>query len=437
MTPPNSSKRRIAWFSPTLRSSDDVGSVARYATELLLTKLSGSFEIELFENGFVEDGPVPSSHYLQAFHRHEQNPFDVFFYQLEDRPSSYFTRIHLGLIPGVVWFHDFLLSTDGPEPILNSSWNDTSLHFRGKRSSFPERGKEYTRVGPHARREAAFSLCALFSSIRDHHEYLELRQDGITNERESFYLPVPVEPISLKSCPLSNELVLGMVCPPHGEYRVHKVLQALRALPEDRIRLLWFVDASHLSQAHSLVREYGVRPERVDIRDGRSPEAWRAALGSIDVCIHTFFSSYGHLEPYISLSLMAGKPVLSSSFGATGFLPEEVAFLVDPGETEAHEIAALLKRFVGCELPKDNCPGQMLAQENFLVDMVAGELAQVFERTAGQISHRMLANWSEFLKRARAELARETSALFGEGWDTVCRPTFQEMGWLQNAGGSR
>lgn len=56
MTPPNSSKRRIAWFSPTLRSSDDVGSVARYATELLLTKLSGSFEIELLRMDLLKMG---------------------------------------------------------------------------------------------------------------------------------------------------------------------------------------------------------------------------------------------------------------------------------------------------------------------------------------------------------------------------------------------
>ncbi|NDC39127.1 MAG: hypothetical protein EBZ48_13955, partial [Proteobacteria bacterium] len=132
-----SKKLRIAWFSPLPGGSTPIGSKSAYASEKLLPLLRASFDLELFHDEFRPYQDYPTHHYLSAFERHAAAPFDLFFYQLEDLPSSAFARAHLGLIPGVVWFHDLLFTTKCPEGLLHSSWEVALQKFLGLKAIWP------------------------------------------------------------------------------------------------------------------------------------------------------------------------------------------------------------------------------------------------------------------------------------------------------------
>ena len=82
---------RVAWFAP-LKDQESLGA---YTTRILLPHLKNKCDITLFD---LESGEFLGQHvknFLSAFREHREQPFDLFFYQLEDRRSAYFVRTHL------------------------------------------------------------------------------------------------------------------------------------------------------------------------------------------------------------------------------------------------------------------------------------------------------------------------------------------------------
>ncbi|MCB0332204.1 MAG: glycosyltransferase [Bdellovibrionales bacterium] len=442
-----SCKLRIAWFSPLAKDGET--SLSAYATETLLPYLTDRFEIELFHDSFFSHKSYPTYHYLNAFLRDKERPFDLFFYQLEDAPCTKFVRMHLGLMPGVTWFHHFFLSDDGPEPILNSGWQDTVELFSGKRTDWPERGKEYTRPGPQAYREAGLSFASLFSLERDHGEYERLVTHKLLAEsdnRQSFFLPLPVsdEIFSCRnqqSTSARNPFRVGYFGSPRIEHRAHKVLQALTEGYEQEVQLHWVVPEQELAIAKERLSEFDLDAV---LYPQATPEQWKQLLPEIDCALHPLFSVFGQPGAPLAMSLAAGVPTLVTGFGNTERLVDEVACKIEPGSREVTQIASALRQLMKRPRPLLNQEAQAFAREMYDARVIAAQLGDTFEHLVrGEESYlpQAMNRWRELEQDAAASLQSEVSSFLPsslwEGEDgKLLQPVFEELGWSAKGGAS-
>lgn len=424
-----SNKLRIAWFSPLHTKGQGSESVSAYCSDELLPLLRERFDIELFHNGFDRYRDFPTFHYLSAFVHHRERPYDLFFYQLEDRRASNFIRVHLGLMPGMVWFHDFIFTSFGPEPILNSPWNCAVRKFNGESLPWPKRGEELEQQGPLGYREGAWALAPLFSNPVAHAEYrrnIQTRLDAKAGDLSAFVpMPVSSRPVEHRR---AETLRVSFGGSPRIEHRAHKILQALSeaAVP---YRLQWLLSAAEEAPARELLREFEI--EACDLIIGRSPARWNALLQETDFALHPLFSVYGQADPYLGQSLMQGVPALVTRFGSTEYLPENLVFKIDPGSQEVFQIAEVMRALHARRVPDVRERTRRFALDFYAADHVAAELAHAFERAAPNIG-RFSERWSAFESAARASLLAEVPLLLPQSsdWELLLKPSFKELGWL-------
>ena len=456
---------RVAWFSPLNiegaklkiyeQQSDSIASSSSaYVSDILLPLLKNDFEIEVFHEGFESYQDFPTFHYLKAFERHAAKPFDLFFYQLEDRECCNFIRMHLGLMPGVVFFHDLLFTKDGPEPILNSPWTDViscfKNHCSGSKVAWPDRTKKFERQGPIAYREAGLSLLSLFSSERDYGEYTRqiehglsksLLEAGVKNTVEASYVPFPVDPaLALKPKSDSSKLRIGFCGSTKIEHRSHKLLEALSKTEVD-YKLIWMIDSDEENLALDLLGEFGI--ESYEFLVFRTPSAWQELVTSLDLAVHTQFSAFGQPGPYLAMSLMAGLPVAVTRFGTTDVLPASVVFHIEAGETESSQIIELLERLSDGSKTSSLQTTRDYAAEIFDCQAVASELSSMFLKSR-QYFQESLGAWDNFQFKARKSLLNEVSELYLRGSNldsrvlsegsehfakTVLKPIFRTLNW--------
>lgn len=425
-------KLRTAWFSDISRADGAAGiSLSSYATDLLYPVLSRKLDIELFSSfeGSWQGRSV--RHFLTAFRRHQSDPFDLFFYEFEDTKQSFFTRAHLGLMPGLVWFHDFFLTSDGPEPLLNSPWTETTAKFNYPERNWPPRGNEYKRPKPQAYREASLSFVPVFSSERDHDEYLRTvsircLQEGL----KSWYVPVPVDVETLKSASGEPQSRTVIFCgSPRIEHRAHKLLQAMKDAHVSW-KLMWLIDDIEREQAKSLIEESG--GGKWEILSPRTPEKWAEMIPHAQIAVHPHFSVYGHLNPYLPMSLAAGLPCIVSDFAGGSRLPDNLVFKIKPGDTEARELTMLLNR-----IEKSGGPGcfpeaSAYAAEVHSAEAIAAELEMIITESMPALSSAMK-RWNAMEEEARCGLFKEVL----EG-PRPCGPelrrSFTELGWGREEG---
>ncbi len=422
-------KLRIAWFS-NVSCAYRPGrvSLSSYTTRLLYPVLSKKLDIELFSSfeGSWEGRDV--RHFLTAFKRHKARPFDLFFYQFEDDSQSFFTRAHLGLMPGIVWFHDFFLTSDGPEPLLNSPWSETTAKFNEPERDWPCRENEYRRSGPQACREASLSFVPVFSSERDHDEYLRISsirclQEGL----RSWHLPVPMDMQMLKKTsgdlPSRTIIFCGS---PRIEHRAHKLLQAVKDAHASW-KVVWLIDDNEREHAGSLIDEFG--GGKINLESPRTPENWAAAIAQAQIAVHTHFSVYGHLNPYLPMSLAAGLPCVVSDFAGGSLLPDSLVFKIRPGDTEARELTMLLNRLEKAGGPGSFAEASVHAGEVHSHEVIASELEMIITESMPDLTKAM-ARWEAMEEDARISLLRE--ALSGSEGELLKR-NFSELGWLGEA----
>ncbi len=438
-------KLRIAWFS-ALNVQGDSASVSAYASEQLLPILSERFEFELFTSSFDRFQQYPTFHYLRAFERHRQNPFDLFFYQIEEGTSSHFTRFHSALQPGAVWFHDLIVSDAGPVPLYVSPWEKVVQKFKDPQTLWSERAEKSTHKGPLLYRESAFSGVSLFSTEHAHHEYRRLVKTRLV-DAPSYFLAHPVDP-GLTRIPHGALLQVAYCGSPRIEHRAQKVLPALAQI-KTPYRLCWMVAADEEAQARALLAEFP--PAEVELIIGRTPRRWSDIAKKSDVALHPLFSAYGQPGAYLAISLMCGVPSVVSSFGATEYLPESVVCKVRPGESESFETAEFLRRLLAPSAEGTALRGAMsersrrFALEFYDRRHIAAELALVFESQAPFLKQ-YLERWEEFesqAKRAALQEAKDvlrrghgaavsSKELFGEddfSWKQLVEPALKELGW--------
>lgn len=425
---------RLAWFSILNIEGKETPSPSAYFSDELLPLLKRRFEIELFHNGFDKYQGFPTFHYLTAVQRHQKKPYDLFFYQLEDGPASYFTRMHLALLPGVVLFHDFLFTSDGPEPILNSAWEEVIKKFHNPSRGWPARSAEYKKQGPQAYREAAMANVAIFSCEKDHAEYKRLIKTRLNSSADpgSFFLPHPVSGklAQIASRPKSGEdqWSVGYAGSVRIEHRAHKLLEAVSHFGK-KLKLIWLVCEQEREQAQALVNEFGV--ECFELVCSRTPEKWAALLDELDAACHPLFGVYGQPGPYLAMSLMAGLPCLVTGFGAIDYYPEQIVFKITPGESEATEMEQALGAILRRQVQFDPRAISAYAYELHESSAVAAQLGWILEQSRGQLRLAQL-EWQAFETLAQRALLKEvySAEIRAEGSEGVLEPAFQDLGWL-------
>lgn len=430
-----SARLRVAWFSVLNCGAEQGPSLSAYASDCLLPRLRERFTLELFHDSFERYRDFPTYHYLQAAERHAAQPYDIFCYQLEDSPAAAFMRIHLGLIPGVVWFHDLMLSNHGPEPILNSPWSETLKKFREPERPWPARGSEFQQEGPLAYREAGYAAVALFSNAAGHADYRNNVGERLAlpdRAPSSFHLPLPAQPMPLCETPPEERLLRIAYCgSPRIEHRAHKLCAALAALAAPW-RLEWLLDERERAQAEALAAEWGL--EGITFHCGRSPQRWAALVGRCHAAVHTLFSVFGQPGPYLQISLTAGLPALVTRFASSELLPDNVVWKIEPGETEAAQMREVLEHLAAEPHAGETDRIRAYAQESYDARAVAGELAAVFEMNAGYLQA-LLERWEAMRREARRALLDEAReiALGADGdralWDRLAAPVFADLGW--------
>lgn len=419
---------RIAWFSPLYIEGEITESKGAYLSDKLVPLIEEEFEIEFFYDGFDYYYDYPTYHYLRAAKRHEQDPFDLFFYQLEDGPAANFVRMHLALKPGVVLFHDFLFSSFGPEPILNSPWQHIARKFSDDSLPWPTRGGEFDQEGPVGFREASYAPLALFSQPAHHAEYKRLISKKIET-LGSHYLPLPIDiNIERGSSGLRTVCYCGS---PRIEHRSHKVLQALSEIKEP-FQFIWSVSKAEEAEAEELLREFSI--QNTELLSNRNPDSWREVLKRSDIAIHTHFSVFAGISPYFEMSMMAGLPCVVTRFGGMEFLPDDLVIRVQPGETESVEIGAAVKELLSgsVKIPSERI--QDFAREVFDRRMVAQELSTIFNNSY-EFFARFNSKWNSFEGEARGSLLNEALNIVPDDCDSdvnarkMLGSVYQELGW--------
>ncbi len=436
------SKARIAWFSPLSGPSS-----SWYTSKQLLPYLSRWFEIECFHDGqdqslSLEGTEIAVFHYLKARLRDRSRPFDAFIYHIEDRPECGFARIHVGLIPGIAWVHDFFMTTHGPEPILNSSWRETIRRFKDSSVTWPPRGTEFVPAGAYAAREVGVSALAVFSTPRDRAEAGRLLTDGRLDERgRSSFIPHPVPQALFELVRDARALrTIGISGRPVVECQIHSVFEALRQLP-NAITAIWPVAAHDRERAEALCVEFELQG-RCQIVIGDTHEDWIKILPMIDLGILLRFSAFGQVQPRLALTLASGCPAIITDFGSGEAVPEHACFKIPPGRDTARYVVEIVS-----ELSDENIRrragdhGRRYAREFNHPLYVAESLRRVLSSNNEYLAT-VRAEWGLVERAAHTELLQEIERISPVASEGVLaaplqqerRSAFKELGWLCEGG---
>jgi glycosyltransferase involved in cell wall biosynthesis len=394
-------KLRVAWFSPL--SDCNTESIALYFTQQLLPIIKDEIEVEIFHphvsNVQTCDSISDSTkchHFVRAVSEHSKRPFDLFFYQVEDHPSAFFSRYHLGVMPGLVLFHNYRLRTPTPPALRHSPFKEVIEMFRGKVERLPEERVWPENNCPIATRELSLAVGALFSQVRAVEEYQHFSHPRLIDSPFSAFLPTPVTTSASASRIKSPEapLLVGLCSDVGREGRAYKVLSALKSVTD--IRLIWLLDSKEIGAAQDLIADYGVA-NRVELRGGRSPISWQQLILEIDLAIHLHFGWYSTATPYLGISLAHGVPVVASDLGEGPYLSEDAAFSIRPGDREAQELAEVFRGFKGGF-------GTMHGDSAYQKRGVAEELLLAFEIVARDVAS-VMPRWRSLRSCAWREIS--------------------------------
>jgi glycosyltransferase involved in cell wall biosynthesis len=409
---------RVAWFSPDPELNKGQSyPLADYFSRQVLPEFSSDVDITVFTNSFSskvsQQCGCPSYNYLRAFEVHAEKPFDVFFYQIENSRSCYFSRIHMALHPGVTLFHDFILSDFGPEPILNSPWTDVCQNFLKMESGtdtivWPESDKKYDRTGPLAFREAALTLLPLFSNqnyIGDFQRQIEHKISNLPAQ----YLPVPAL-LSEDKANTQTDLVEPVVlyCGATGvENRAHMLLESLKRIV-NAPKLVWLIDSFEKVRAQELLQEFELKS--VELVEGRTPERWQGLLKQYPsaIAVHTLFSFYSNPSPYLETSMAAGIPCIVSDFGFSDSLPQDVVFKIAVGLDEVREMTALIEKLAKKFSSLYGQFGRRYADAHFSARQIALDLEFIFKNNLASLKAKQQV-WQALTQEAHKQVLVEAT----------------------------
>lgn len=426
-------KPRIAWFSPLTGDTCSAAGPSAYLTRTLIDELQGRFDIVLVSDFEDRAAAVPVVHFLRAFDMDRESPFDLWVYQLENSKATWFCRMHLAIQPGLVIFHDLLLSDYGPDPMTSTPSNELLDGYLSENQYFPSLDTFWKPEGPYAFREAAYSPVKCFTSRKDIAEWRRTMSHRPALGDKAWFLPYPVSPAA-SSRPVIREgsrLRVGFAGAPGIEQRSHVVLEALRGAAV-HTELVWLIDPAERATAEALIKEFDV--ESATLVEGRNPERWQSLLVDIDITIHLHFSVFDSPGPYLPVSICSGVPTVLSEFGDALTLPRDFFFFVQPGQKEVFELREVLSQFALLSAAQRSTLCDRLkgyGQEIHSTKIVAGELGMVIEHSIDELST-FMERWRIYRAQARASLlgSQPLNVKSSNEWySRYLSAAFEEIGW--------
>lgn len=340
-------------------------------------------------------------------------------YFFEDSRKSYLARALLGAHPGITILTSYFLTDYGPEPLHNSPWQETCANLKSSAGDFNFHPREYEwkQTPERAKRESFVSLASVFTSQEARAEYQKDRSGELlpfTGVDAFIPFPLKDEHLLLVNNKPKKVAWCGSV---NLEWRPHKILSALKGR-----EAVWLIDQSERQRAIELCSEFN--QHQVEIRIGRSPEAWRALLEEGVLPCHLLFSGFHSLSPYLELSIASGLPTIASSYGFPETFPEGVIYKVDSGENESLILSAyydrLLNRVEDLNLKKFK---QEVAQEFFAAKMVAQEFSRVIKQSESTLPH-FIKQWEKLYQAADQRVLIEGLS------ESYLAESFRELGWV-------
>lgn len=392
---------RIAWFSP-LKDSPVLRSP--WVTRQLLPLLPSDWQVELFvdsedwttvthnetnKNSQANFFGRPVFHFLRAFARHREQPFDIFFYQLEDHPACHYIDLSLELQPGVVLFHDIHLNRVGsrrsdrvlkPEDIhrLEEILTPDEKLFRDWRG----RGWDteiLDRVQHQGLEQCRLAAAALTTNGQTKRELskLLLPQSVISNVIP-FPFTTPQQSVDRATTRSAlnighSDFVCGFQSERFVQDRAQLIIESFIDLLDSyntgnlgrHTKLIWLVSSpAEQKRAASLCRDIvlgsplarslsAVDADRWSPADHGisivSPNSSTAQIEYVAACDCWCALSSGTMHsPYLSLyaALATGVPLLTSSIGASSELPAAVSPTIEVGVGEQRTLTLLFQELV-------------------------------------------------------------------------------------------
>jgi hypothetical protein len=341
-------------------------------------------------------------------------------------------------MPGVLWAHDLYLSDLGAEALHTSPWEQTIRRYHDRSVSFSDRDHAARQFAPVAYREVSLNPVVLCSSQRGLMTVKQITADRVTTDYSGGfdlgYLPVPIEATQRSRKSRTTEVPLRVVTAAGVglEGRSHTFLPALKAA-QGTWDLLWMIDACEQQRAESLLEEFKVQHE-VSLVVGRSPQAWSRMVDSADVALHLHNYFFGHLAPYLQISLEAGVPCVTlRAIGGVDF-PESAVWTVVPGHAESKQISEALSLIGKVGPVGAGLHGQEVARHESEASSVADRLAATFERSAPVLAP-VMERWGQLFAEAKGELFKEVQALMDgaacdvSAYEELFLPAVRELGW--------
>jgi hypothetical protein len=415
---------RIAWFSPLLKNIHGYPSLASYATKLLIPELKKHFSITIFtdqpKEGVSRDGDIDVYHYLRAYKIHEENPFQLFFYQIEDSKVTNFCRHHLGLIPGITWFHSYLLLNRPPEALSHTPWEEVIKWVKAKSqqgatatSELPTETIWVDTNNPMPSREFSLSFNPLFSQAWFVREYNRLNLDKLSDALDSnfissaTYLPLPVADNTgnLSFKPNTWEFTIGLVGNPAPESRYFKILQAF-AESEYTYKLIWFVSKECRDSADRLTNNF-LAPnsaKSISIVCYNTFSELKEWLKEVSLLFLLKFSVFGTRAPILQLAASQGVPLAITDFAEGEFFPTNLFFNIPLGDGEQQAISsAIAEVYSDSDNSIKRAKLQSYVKEEFALNVVAEQLKLYLLEQASLLSP-LYATWFNITKRLKGEL---------------------------------
>jgi hypothetical protein len=218
------------------------------------------------------------------------------------------------------------------------------------------------------------------------------------------------------------------------EGRAHKFLPVLKKMP-GAWRLVWMLDPHEISAAQALVREFGISEQRVNFISPRSPDTWSKIIKESDLALHLHTSTFGHLSPYIQLTMADGCPAVVAQSGQGEDIPNNVAFHIVPGVHESAQIGAVIGAVR--KHGRDALGGEGTRYMSASSDStdIAHRLSAGFRSWAPQLKE-VMQRWQELQRRAQQELLGEVKHLVcdeslatPDPFDVSLLPAIKELGW--------
>lgn len=429
-------KLRIAWFSHLARSNEAASTVSQYCTDLIVPLMRDEFDIEIFSG--LTPGThcgVPRFNTLNVYQRHRADPFDLFFYQVEDGALGRIVRTQVGMMPGITWMHDTFLSDPGAEGIHTSPWERSVKQMVDPSLAFLKRDDLPLQPQPQGYRETSISPVVLFSSkseARSLERFTSGRYEYASCGHRAVCLPIPVslqpdESRSEPNCPL-QVVAFGTT---RMEGRAHKFLPAL-ADSTGRWELTWVIDPSERVDALRLVSEFGLS-DRVTLVEVNSPEGWQSLVAKSDLALHLNASPHGRLSPYIELSMVAGVPTVVMRCARGEELSPDIVFSIVPGLHETAQIVGILNAITRGDARRFGRAGQELVKHENDPTRVALRLGAVFRESAPLLRD-VMKDWKRLYDMAERALMDEIKGLTDApvaqmpgAFETIVAPFVEEI----------